>query len=375
MSKKALLIAVAVLMFASISMAQPIDWWFNKDIVNLTAMMEPAWDLAVIIPGYCTVDSNWHYDGYWWSYHFHEFATYPIGDYRCIHWADPHYDWDPNPPNPIPFFDTVHVGARGWGRPFRFIDMYWTNQWGARIPWSIVWNATTGEIFVQPPYNAADQKGMYYAVVRNAITPVDESGKLISSDWAGPRAVTISDLMYVLLDEPLLLDDLCGGSGVDTLLEYLYEGDTVVPPRGSIRFLIPELVEPGQYLVFCWDNIVASLNGSDQTWARDYIQLRVPEPEPSPGVEERGSVEPEKFLEVTSYPDYAEIRYALPKASHVNLVVYSVTGERVATLVDETSSAGEHTVCWDGGDAPAGLYFCHLSADGIEATEKMIRLK
>lgn len=92
-------------------------------------------------------------------------------------------------------------------------------------------------------------------------------------------------------------------------------------------------------------------------------------------IEESGLLNKVKFLNVDAYPDYSEVRYQLPKACHVNLTVYSLAGEKLVTLVDEVQSAGGHTVRWDGGDAPAGLYFCRLAADGIQATEKMIRLK
>ncbi len=92
------------------------------------------------------------------------------------------------------------------------------------------------------------------------------------------------------------------------------------------------------------------------------------------GIEEQGLLDEVKFLNVAAYPGYTEIRYQLPKASVVSLVVYSLTGERVATLVEELQAAGGHTFVWKPQNLPAGLYICKLSADGIQASEKMVRL-
>lgn len=92
-------------------------------------------------------------------------------------------------------------------------------------------------------------------------------------------------------------------------------------------------------------------------------------------IEEMGLLKDTKILEVAAYPGYSEIKYQLPRSSYTNLSVYSLTGEKVATLVDEVKSAGGYTLRWEGDGLPVGLYIARLSADGIQASEKMIRLK
>ena len=44
------------------------------------------------------------------------------------------------------------------------------------------------------------------------------------------------------------------------------------------------------------------------------------------------------------------LRYALPADGHVRMVVYSLTGQRVATLIDTDMPAGRHTIAWHGQD-------------------------
>ena len=69
------------------------------------------------------------------------------------------------------------------------------------------------------------------------------------------------------------------------------------------------------------------------------------------------------------------ISYNLKTNSKVELKVYDVTGREVAILVDGFSSAGEHSVEWDGSDLASGLYIYRLTTDSFSETKKMLLLK
>lgn len=75
-----------------------------------------------------------------------------------------------------------------------------------------------------------------------------------------------------------------------------------------------------------------------------------------------------------------QIKFALPKAGQVNLVVYNVLGQQVTNLVDGYMNAGYQTVTWDGTDysgssVASGVYFYKLKAEEFTATKKMLLLK
>ncbi len=63
-----------------------------------------------------------------------------------------------------------------------------------------------------------------------------------------------------------------------------------------------------------------------------------------------------------------EITYALPRATHVRLVVHDVQGREVARLADGPNAAGTHRVTWrgetGGGRSASGLYFIRLEVAG-----------
>jgi hypothetical protein len=70
-----------------------------------------------------------------------------------------------------------------------------------------------------------------------------------------------------------------------------------------------------------------------------------------------------------------KIKYQLPVTGFVNLKVYDVLGNEVATLVDEEKSAGSFDVEFNAFGLPSGIYFYTLNAANYIQTRKMILLK
>jgi hypothetical protein len=74
------------------------------------------------------------------------------------------------------------------------------------------------------------------------------------------------------------------------------------------------------------------------------------------------------------------IVYSIPRRSFVELAVFNLLGERVATLESAMRGAGEHCVEWDGRDdtgesVASGVYLYRLTAEGQAASRKMLLLK
>jgi hypothetical protein len=69
------------------------------------------------------------------------------------------------------------------------------------------------------------------------------------------------------------------------------------------------------------------------------------------------------------------IEYALPEDSRVRLEVYNVLGQRVATLVNETQSAGYYAERFDATGLASGLYIYRMQAGDFVETKKLLLLK
>ncbi|PWB68989.1 hypothetical protein C3F09_10740 [candidate division GN15 bacterium] len=93
---------------------------------------------------------------------------------------------------------------------------------------------------------------------------------------------------------------------------------------------------------------------------------------------------PRAFDLLQNYPNpfnpSTEILFTLPVREHATLAVYNLLGEQVRVLADETLSAGEHRVTWDGRDArgnqvASGVYLYRLTAGTSSQSKKMLLLK
>ena len=69
------------------------------------------------------------------------------------------------------------------------------------------------------------------------------------------------------------------------------------------------------------------------------------------------------------------IGYTLSEAGPVSLSIYTMTGQRVATLVNELQAAGQHRHSWDASGFASGVYYYRLTANGREVTRKMTLIK
>jgi hypothetical protein len=69
------------------------------------------------------------------------------------------------------------------------------------------------------------------------------------------------------------------------------------------------------------------------------------------------------------------IRFSLPASDMVSIQVYSITGQLVATLLNETRSAGFHTVNFDATNLSSGIYVYRLTTGTQRLTKKMLLVK
>lgn len=69
------------------------------------------------------------------------------------------------------------------------------------------------------------------------------------------------------------------------------------------------------------------------------------------------------------------IQFTVPTDGVVELAIFNLIGERVATLVSGSVNAGVHNVSWNAADVPSGMYFYRLVMGNQIQTRKMLLLK
>jgi hypothetical protein len=88
---------------------------------------------------------------------------------------------------------------------------------------------------------------------------------------------------------------------------------------------------------------------------------------------------PDAYRLGESYPNpfnpSTEVRFGLPEAADVSLVVYDVLGREVHRLVDGPREAGQHRVTFDASGLPSGTYLVRMQAGSFTATQNIVLAK
>ncbi len=129
-----------------------------------------------------------------------------------------------------------------------------------------------------------------------------------------------------------------------------------------------------------WDIFAA--DGTDTTWASNGpLTLTI---DASTLDVLRQALVPETFALHPNYPNpfnpSTTLRFDLPEAAEVYLVVYDLLGREVARLVDGRLEAGYHSLMWNGSDArgrevPTGMYIARLVTASYTKSIKLALLK
>ncbi|MBI5476184.1 MAG: T9SS type A sorting domain-containing protein [Ignavibacteriales bacterium] len=69
------------------------------------------------------------------------------------------------------------------------------------------------------------------------------------------------------------------------------------------------------------------------------------------------------------------IEYSIPKASKVQIHIYNITGQLVATLINDHQPAGNYRLNYNASGLSTGLYFYTIHAGEFHATKRMILIK
>ncbi len=127
-------------------------------------------------------------------------------------------------------------------------------------------------------------------------------------------------------------------------------------------------------IVIIFDLGTVGDGSADFTWYFDNIEYG----EPTSSDEGIADI-PVEFSLNQNYPNpfnpTTQIEYAVPETGQVRLDVFNVMGQRVATLVNESMSAGNHTVTFDARSLASGVYMYRLQAGNVVLTRKMTLVK
>lgn len=169
----------------------------------------------------------------------------------------------------------------------------------------------------------------------------ENTGFMEAQDAASPSVIGTQEIH----DATQLFQRLANATTSDELAGYLHKVEDLIPDT------------KGMTLKEALDYLSASLTGRK----RILKQKTVPELQ-----EKALGAYPNPFINATT------LRYTLDEATHVTLVVYDVSGRKVATLVDARQSAGLHRVPFEAKGLASGVYLVRLKTGAKTQVEKIV---
>ncbi len=88
---------------------------------------------------------------------------------------------------------------------------------------------------------------------------------------------------------------------------------------------------------------------------------------------------PDKFSLSQNYPNpfnpATNIKFQIPRAGFVKLIIFDVLGKEVQTLVNQQLSTGTYEADFNGSSLPSGVYYYKVEAESYTETKKMVLIK
>ncbi len=171
---------------------------------------------------------------------------------------------------------------------------------------------------------------------------------------------------------------------------YLYQGDIKVKvwegdlADGALEPWLIETVDPDPWVrgTFTEFGLLGDpLADGDEMELDDVVMRKVTSAD---AIDQPFIIAPARFALANNYPNpfnpETNIAFSLEKANDVTLNVYSITGQLVRTLINQSMAVGDHTVKFNGRDdlgqmLSSGVYFYQLQSGDQVATNKMILMK
>lgn len=152
--------------------------------------------------------------------------------------------------------------------------------------------------------------------------------------------------------------------------------DTFLLADGASDQTRPKMALGLNQIFTVYEGFTGEVNGKDYNTTRAWGKLK----DVSTGLFDQGRSVISGFRLLQNYPNPFNpttlIGYRLSAAGKVELSIYNILGQKVATLVNERKPAGEYTLQWDASNFPDGMYFYRLKVGpNLIETKKMLLLK
>lgn len=235
---------------------------------------------------------------------------------------------------------------------------------------NMAFSALTIPISYQSDYLTLDSVSFFGSIKPsgfNGITSVNEVDKIVTIAYLAPYNF-ILPLETISAAEGIIAEmffTLSAGAPPQTIAFNDFTDEEIIDFNGTDK-----TIQTGLYL---FDNTGSVMNTPTYVSGGAVVLI------PTAVIEDNNSMLPKEFALAQNYPNpfnpATTIEFSLPTASHAKLEIFNILGQNVATLVDETMSAGNHKIVFDASEQPSGIYFYRLINENGSTTKKMVLVK
>lgn len=94
--------------------------------------------------------------------------------------------------------------------------------------------------------------------------------------------------------------------------------------------------------------------------------------------EKENNIIPEKF-DLQIYPNpfnsMTRIKYRVSKKGHIQIIIYSITGQKIKSLLDDVKAQGEYELSFNADKLSSGLFMVQLKSGSQNITKKILHIK
>ena len=159
------------------------------------------------------------------------------------------------------------------------------------------------------------------------------------------------------------------------LLPHNANGDVAIV--GDSTNLTPAIMKAGY--VYFWVEEDRSFGIHNPAFTVSMLKAAIDELNGVTYIDYPDSEIPEQYQLSQNYPNpfnpTTNIKFSLPQAGQVSLVVYDMLGREVTKLVDENMSAGSHQVQFNATNLASGIYLYRIEAGNFVSIKKMLLMK
>ena len=161
----------------------------------------------------------------------------------------------------------------------------------------------------------------------------------------------------------------------------LYTVDVPITALSIPHSAAAALLEAAGYQSITCDWMVFATDGQDTTASTEIRTITI---DARPVLSTDELAMPEVFALHQNYPNpfnpSTRIKYDLPEAQNVQIMIYDIMGRKVRTLINEYQDIGYRTIRWDATDdfgraVSAGMYVYTIHAGDYRQVKKMVLLK